>query len=227
MIRLLTPDDWPQIESVIDTRRVFQETPIDETRHAELKHRYIHSRLNRGDVFFFGNFEGKELIAFHEAHGCSLGANFVFGASFCKPGAQRWKDSKWAKPVVELNQFAVTFLRQKKMIFLWVLGPEVPLSIGRMVEIKEFELSDPKKWKREDLLKIPANQFSGEEFIDRWVLLKKELPTSQLVMRFQLLEGRENEPPMPDYANRPKRDPITGLLDLPGGVPHPVPRARA
>lgn len=172
--------------AIVDSRPSFQGVSTSSDWNTRTKEVYIKNRFRDG-VYWFGYFVDAELIGFHEAHVCGFSEfDFVDGPTYTMKGKadERWLDTKRSKVAMELLNYAIDFFEAtKKLRTYWVVGSKEPTGAGRFVEAPGCRLLDG-TWDRIDAGVVEANTFSGNFFIDSWVLMDGMPIKDQLIMRF-------------------------------------------
>lgn len=195
------------MEAVVDTRQYFQATGFSPEWFAAMKLRAIKHRIAMG-IWWFGYFDGDELIAFQDAHISEYSLNdLILGMGYTKKGRvdEKWQDSKWPKVSVELLNYAVEYLTDLcNAKSWWAIGPMPVPSAGRVVEVEGGAFMDG-SWERSDVGTVKAGTMTGDKFIDTYFLLDRPLPKDQLIMKFDKKDWVDKFAPPPDAP--PKGDP--------------------
>jgi hypothetical protein len=214
-IRLLTLDDYPAMEAVVDSRPSFQGTGVDATWHTRTKEVYIKNRIGRDGVFWFGYFsDTNELLGFHEAHTIPFPFaqfDFVDGVTYTLKGKadERWQDTQRSKIAIELLNYTIDFFEKTgNLKSYWVVGPLIPASSGRFVETPGSRLMDG-TWNRTDVGQVTAGKFTGDHFIDSWLLMDGIPNKDQLVMKFDKIGWKD--PRLPPDAPEPTPNSFSGI----------------
>lgn len=186
-IRLLTTDDIPAMEAVIDTRPYFQGQAVTDEWRASMKQTYIRARF-RDNVWWFGYFsDDNELVGFREVHVSPFSPfDFISGATYTKAGKAdaRWQGSGWPQVVLELLNYAVAhFVDQKLVKTWWILGPLTPPKAGRLIEQPGAAFGDG-TWTREQVGTVQVGTMTGDPFVDGWVLQGVPPMKDQVVFKF-------------------------------------------
>lgn len=224
-IKLLSSEDWPDIEAVINTRKKFQDSGMSDDLHDKLKTNYVRNRIDLDDVYFFGYYDKDELTAIASFHGCGARWEIVVGITWTKAGVDspRWSTSKFrAASTVELRNYAIEYFEKElNLRIIWTIGPDKP-GWETLSDVEGCVMADRDRYEKIEVCTIPAFNFTDQPFINTYILVNYPLPTQQVVHKtvrknWKLPEGMPpmSETPTVSVLPPPERQDIPTPHELP------------
>jgi hypothetical protein len=198
-IKLLGPNDWERIEPIVDSRKTFQNLDISDERHKQIKEFGVFNRLSYPrDIFFGKEDENGKLVAFTICRRIPRKGEYCMGITYSIPGLPRQPGRRYAAALVELRNFAIDFFWEEHMTTIWVTRPNIPA--WHNDQVQGSILTDPTRFKREDMYVVPANEAIEDELLFSGLYIMGPVGYEQLVSKYTDL----NPKPWPVFEDVPE-----------------------